>query len=149
MSDDDVDPRLEAEAQIARALQIVIDASDPAPDDPDSCRDYTPEELETLFFALGTAMVQLKKVPGGRDARDRFYEKAKGTLIKRGRHDLVQASEQEPKEEAAKIVRRAFGDSIDLSPGTAGHAMVRMVELELEDLDELRRKVMTLATSMR
>jgi hypothetical protein len=94
---DDIDPRLEAEAQIARALQIVIDASDPAIDDPDSCRDYTAEELETLFFALSMAMIQLRKVPGGKEARDRFYEKAKDTLLKRGRDDLVARSMLPPK----------------------------------------------------
>lgn len=77
---DQFDPRVEADAQISRALQIVCDACD-ANDQPR--RDYTQEELETLFFSLGTAMVQLAKVPGGAEAKERYYTNLKNELAKR------------------------------------------------------------------
>lgn len=89
---EDVDPRTEADAQISHAFNIVVEASD-VEDDPDrvgGMRAYTPDELESLFFSLGMAMVQLKKLPGGREARDRFYAKALGTLKVRGRPDILE-----------------------------------------------------------
>ena len=156
----DVDPRSEAEAQIARALQIVCDANctlgclieDPGNGHRPDCgsRDYTPDELETLFFTLGMAMVQLAKVPGGKEARDRFYTNAKDQLMVRGRQDLLTdlKDEQDRKSKAKNIVKKALGDDIDFSIGTSGHAMMRMVELEMEKLDQLRVKITALADSM-
>lgn len=85
-------PRVEADAQIARALQIVVDACD-VNDQP--ARDYTQEELETLFFTLGTAMVQLAKVPGGKEAKERYYANLKAELAKRGRKDLIEDAESD------------------------------------------------------
>lgn len=76
----DFDPRLEADAQIARALRIVVEACN-GQEVP--VRDYTPQELEDLFFALSMAMVQLAKVPGGHEAKERFYANAKTELLKR------------------------------------------------------------------
>lgn len=75
-------PRVEADAQIARALQIVVDACD-VNDQPN--RDYTQDELETLFFALSMAIVQLAKVPGGKEAHDRTMTKAKDELARRAK----------------------------------------------------------------
>lgn len=144
---DDVDPRIEADAQIARALQIVIDACDKE-ERPN--RDYTPDELETLFFALGTAMIQLAKVPGGKEARERYYHNAQDILLKRGRQDILDnlANEEKRHVEAKKLVKQAFGDNVDLSPGTSGYAMMKVFELELGNLAELREKITTLADSM-
>lgn len=144
---DDVDPRLEADAQIARALQIVCEACGP---DDQPAREYTPDELETLFFALGMAMIQLAKVPGGKEARDRFYMNAKDQLAERGREDLLDKlkTDHDRKVEAKRLVRKAFGDNIDLSIGTSGHAMMRVIELELGNLDQLRTKITALAESM-
>lgn len=149
---DDVDPRLEAEAQIARALQIVIDADDRPEGNPElSCRDYTADELETLFFALGTAMVQLAKLPGGAEARHRFYERAEDVLVQRGRQDILDdlKVEHRRRAEARRSVRQAFGESIDLSPGTSGSAIVRFVELEMADREALRVKIEALAESFK
>lgn len=75
-------PRTEADAQIARALQIVCDAGD---EDETPRRDYTPKELETLFFSLSMAMIQLAKLPGGKEAKRHFYESASLELLRRGR----------------------------------------------------------------
>lgn len=90
----EVNPRTEADAQIARSLQIVVDAG---PEDPDKVwggvarpiRDYTLDELETLFFALGMAVVQLKKLPGGQEAYDRGVHNMRSELRRRGRSDLL------------------------------------------------------------
>jgi len=81
-ADEDFDPRTEADAQIARALQIVCDAD--GADDGRGRRNYTDEELDTMFFALTAALVQLKKVPGGLVAHDRYYEKCRAELRRRG-----------------------------------------------------------------
>lgn len=51
-------------------------------------------------------------------------------------------------ERAKEYVRKAFGDDVDFAPGTSGHAMARVVELELGNLDELRAKITALADSM-
>jgi hypothetical protein len=67
------DPRSEADAHIASALQIVIDAGDGDDDaETETRRDYTSDELDTLFFALEWALIQLKKLPGGAEAHDWF-----------------------------------------------------------------------------
>lgn len=81
-----VDPRTEADAQIVRALLIVCDAGDADGKigDPNDRRDYTLDELETLFFALSMALVQLAKVPGGAEAKERFYTGANLELVRRG-----------------------------------------------------------------
>lgn len=88
-----VDPRIEADAQIHMALTIVCAADCSEGCDETPChhgtRYYTPAELEDLFFSLSMAMVQLTKVPGGAEAKDRFYNGAKMELIRRGRRDLV------------------------------------------------------------
>lgn len=145
----DVDPRIEADAQIARALQIVVEACD-KDDHPN--RDYTPDELETLFFALGTAMIQLTKIPGGKEARERYYHNAQDILLKRGRQDLIDGLAKDKDNmklaKAIVIARHSFGDDVDFAPGTSGYAMMRVVELELNNLDELRQKITALADSM-
>lgn len=144
---DEVNPRIEADAQIARALQIVVDACDK---DEKPARDYTPDELETLFFALGTAMIQLVKLPGGKEARERFYHNAEDILAKRGRTDiLANLAEDAKRHELAKeMVKRALGDNVDLSPGTGGYAAMKLCESELHDMNELRKKIDALALSM-
>lgn len=239
----DVDPRTEADAQVARALQVVCDAD--GDDEEDKLRrDYTPEELDTLFFALSMAIVQLKKLPGGREAHDRAYRNAKNELSRRGRHDILArldaeasgetedaelaasyrgasraldelgvpafAPEGEPvsagqplnvearirwlvdrrlpardrrvqrtvvvrqcdvteaerahahpagtpgmwevirweDSEAVKIVKRTFGDDVDLSEGTVGHHFVETVELELTQLQQLGEKLVALAVQI-
>ncbi len=156
----EVDPRTEAEAQIARALQIVCDADctldclqkDPGNGHRPDCkqREYTPDELETLFFALGTAMTQLAKMPGGKEARERFYHNAQDQLLKRGRQDILDdlAKHKDNMKLAKEHVRKAFGDDVDFAPGTSGYAMAKVVELELNNLDELRQKITALADSM-
>jgi len=232
----DVNPRTEADAQIARALQVVVDAGNP---DDTPRRDYTEEELDTLFFALGMAMVQLRKVPGGKEARDRFYDRAERELGKRGRQDILDKLDAEAKldrigkildglgiprtagsgepvsfgrpydvearvrllaeqrglprprrdshrrvqrvvsvkeselteaershahptgtpgyfevarwedSEAVKIVKRTFGDNIDLSDGTIGDAFVRAITIEMKGLEGLRDQLLELAASIR
>ena len=148
MSDVVVDPRTEAEAQIARALQIVVDAQDGDPDSEEEvARDYTPDEMETLFFALGTAMVQLAKMPGGKEARERYYDNCVDQLAKRGRQDILDTikAEQDRRAEAKKMVMDTFGDSVDFGPGTAGNAFAKVIELELADREALREKLVALA----
>lgn len=157
---DEVNPRIEADAQIARALQIVCDADctleclekDPGNGHRPDCqrRDYTPDELETLFFALGTAMTQLAKLPGGKEARERFYHNCMDQLLKRGRQDIIDdlAKHKDSMEEAKTHVRKAFGDNVDFAPGTSGYAMAKVIELELNNLAELREKITALADSM-
>jgi len=148
----DFNPRSEADAQIARALQIVVDASRTVYEGQDDfpSRDYTPDELETLFFALGMAMTQLAKVPGGKEARERFYHNCKDQLQKRGREDIIDSltSEKERHEQAKWMVKRAFGEDVDFAPGTQGYAMVKVIELELMGQEQLRAKIATLAESM-
>lgn len=144
-SADVVDPRTEAEAQIARALQIVVDAA-PARED-EAQRDYTPDELETLFFVLGMAMVQLAKVPGGKEARVRFYARATDLLAARNRHDLLDTLEADRAKhaDARSRIREAFGDDVSFEPGTAGFAMQRIFEVVEEDREQLREKLSKLA----
>jgi hypothetical protein len=143
----EVDPRAEAEAQIARALQIVVDATD---EETGPFRDYTPDELETLFFALGTAMISLAKIPGGKDARERYYANCVDQLIKRGRQDMLDSLEveKERRAEAKRLVKKAFGDHVDFSPGTSGAAMAKVFELELGNQDELRKKLEAVAATL-
>lgn len=143
----DVDPRIEADAQIARALQIVCDASD---ENDFPKREYTPDELETLFFTLGMAMTQLAKLPGGKEARERFYHNCKDQLLDRGRQDMLDdlAKHKDNMKVAKDHVRKAFGDDVDFAPGTSGFAMAKVVELELNNLDALRQKIAALAESM-
>jgi len=238
----EVDPRTEADAQVARALQVVVDAGDEH-----DRRDYTPDELDTLFFALGMALVQLRKMPGGKEARDRFYERAEGVLTKRGRRDILEKLDAEAKidrigaaldalgvprmtgygepvsagqpldaearvlrlgserdqllaelnrlrlparsnhrrvmrtvavrkcdlteaetayahptgtadlweverwedSDAVKLVRRAFGDDVDLSDGTFGDTMVKAIAVEMSNLDKARDQLLKLASTLR
>jgi hypothetical protein len=218
MTDDKpFDPRAEADAQIARALQIVNDASESEDIDGNvetARRDYNPAELETLFFALGCAMVQLKKLPGGKEARDRFYDNATESLRIRGRRDLLDevdaqaklhrisdaldklsvprllpgddstgAAEQELdtfdrvkwladdyahyramaakpdwfrrstdgelREEAVKVIKRTYGDNVDLGPGTTGEALVCLTMVEMRDLEDKRERLLEFATALR
>lgn len=51
--------------------------------------------------------------------------------------------------EATKIVKRAFGDDVDLSDGTFGDALVRTVTAEMSRLDALRDKLLALAATLR
>jgi hypothetical protein len=46
--------------------------------------------------------------------------------------------------EAVTIVRRTFGENIDLSEGTTGYHLARVVGLELAQLAELREKLFSL-----
>lgn len=140
MADDEkaVDPRTEADAQVARAFRIVIDAgtdheSNDAPlSKPRSePRGYTPDELDTLFFALTMAGVQLLKVPGGREAHDRANERARAELHRR---NLPQRRHHH---EAVEMVKRAFGRDVDLSEGTTGATLVMMVEAEMKASEKM------------
>lgn len=148
MSEDTFDPRIEAEAQIARALQIVVDGYDGG--DEETRRDYTPDEMETLFFALGTAMVQLAKIPGGKEARERYYANCVDQLAKRGRQDILDdlEVERERRAEAKRLVVQAFGDDVDFSPGTSGAGLLKFFELELGNQAELKKKLEALAEGM-
>lgn len=139
----DVDPRTEADAHISRALQIVVDASG-SDDHVNPCvrRDYTPDELEDLFFALGTAMIKLRKLPGGKEARDRFYARVALTVRER-------RPDAELNAEAIQIVKRAFGDNVDLNEGTMGRKLVEVVTLELKDVEALQGKFLALAATIR
>ena len=198
-----VDPRTEADAQVARALQVVVDADEAEAERGGAARarrDYTPDELETLFFTLGMAIVQLKKLPGGQEAHDRGIRRMREELGKRGRHDLLARLDAESElrgamraldelgvpafapegspvsagqplgvearirwvaelarrrqapeannEEAVRIVRRTFGDDVDLSEGTTGHHLVKLVELELAQLQQLGEKLVALAVQV-
>jgi len=51
-------------------------------------------------------------------------------------------------ERAQALTRKALGDDVDLSPGTTGHAVVKLFEEELKSLDELRAKVDAFTESM-
>jgi hypothetical protein len=86
----DVDPRAEADGQIARAREVAMGACDA---DGSATRDYTPEELDVLFFSLMRAMTMLSKLPGGREARERMYLDLKAELVRRGRSDLLASVE--------------------------------------------------------
>jgi hypothetical protein len=95
---DKVDPRTEADAQIARALEIVVNASSTIYGknvEQHVTREYTIEELEELFFVLGSAMVQLMKVPNGKEAKERHYANIKAELARRGRKDLIEYAESD------------------------------------------------------
>lgn len=142
------DPRTEVDAHIAGALQIVIDADDGAGDaETETRRDYTSGELDTLFFALGCALVQLRKLPGGAEAHDRFYNRLRHEQVKHVKRAAPSKAELE--DEAVKIVQRTFGASVDLSAGTMGAALVSMVVTDLENQGELRDKLIALAATIR
>jgi len=83
-----VDPFEEATGQVANALKILLDA-----DDDRARRDLTAEELHDVFFSLTTALVQLKKLPGGKEAHERVYEECRAELRRRGREDIIQEVE--------------------------------------------------------
>jgi hypothetical protein len=71
--------RLEADGHISHALDIVNCAwTDDA-----TQREYTPKELEALFFSLSRAMTLLTKLPGGVEARDRLRARAQKELNSR------------------------------------------------------------------
>ena len=144
MAEEEVDPRQEHDAQVARALRIVCQADER---EEEADRDYTQDELGELFFALTTALVQLKKVKGGKEAYDRYYAGVKAELRKRGREDFIKESRFD--KEAVDIVKRTFGDDVDLSKGTTGYHLTKMVEGELGKLDELRQQLIMLANTMR
>lgn len=156
MSDDDaarVDPRTEADAQVAHAFEIVVRRG---PEDPSACTDpdlahgpsdYTPGDLDKLFFSLSMALIQLAKLPGGREARDRSYAATRGELVRRGKHRM--ADEAEFSREALDLVRRAFGDDVDLGPGTSARRLAKLVEAELAHLDAVRGDLLKLATAIR
>lgn len=114
---DDVDPRAEADGQIVRAFQTVVNASDDDPDHARAARDYTPEELDTLFFSLSMALIQLRKVPGGTAARDRFYERAEGDLLRRGRQDILDKLDAEAKIELVSAALDELGVPRHAGPG--------------------------------
>lgn len=160
MVDDEFDPRTEADAQTARALEIVVSADcsleclrqDPGNGHHPDCkrRDYTADELETLFFALSMAMVQLVKLPGGKEARDRFYHRAVDILDQRGRTDMLDELREESarRKKAKQIVKNALGDDVDFTPGTVGYAMLKLVENGLGDESKLRTELDALAASL-
>lgn len=152
MSDDAarVDPRTEADAQVARAFGVVVDADEQDAERGGAARprrDYTPDDLDALFFSLSMALVQLAKLPGGREARDRSYDAARGELIRRGKRRM--ADEVEFSREALDLVRRAFGDDVDLGPGTSARSLAKLVEAELAHLDTVRVDLLKLATAIR
>jgi hypothetical protein len=88
------DPREEADAQMLRILQIMEGARDWHLNE---ARPYTTEELDTMLFSLNMALVQLKKVPGGREAMDRHFARCEDELRRRGREDLVQDADVDNK----------------------------------------------------
>lgn len=51
--------------------------------------------------------------------------------------------------QAVEIVKRTFGDDLDLSEGTFGDAYVKLLTIELDDLDALREKLIALAITLR
>lgn len=73
--------RQHGEGLLARALQIVVDASPNKTE-----RDYTDDELEELMFCLTMAWVQFKKLPGGQEAAERVYENVKAEQDRRRVH---------------------------------------------------------------
>ena len=77
-----VDPFVEATGHVATALGILLEADDPR-------RELTAEELRDVFFALTTAFVQLKKLPGGPAAHNRVFEECRAELRRRGREDII------------------------------------------------------------
>ncbi len=50
--------------------------------------------------------------------------------------------------EAVAIVKRAWGDNVDFSKGTTGYAFAKVVEAELQNLEELRSKMIALAATL-
>ena len=128
MAYDGRDHRREAEDLVSNALQVMIDADG---------REYTRDELDKVVGSMTMALVQIKRIPGGVEAYERTYEKAREELRRRGREDMIR--EVEPHREAAiDLVKKTFGDDVDLRPGTAGHAFVRVIEAERADHDKLR-----------
>lgn len=144
----ETNPRAEADGHLARAFQIVCDASD---EDADSVtcttRDYTPDELDKLFFSLTMASVQLAKVPGGAEAKDRCRARLKAELARRGEHRL--SAEAELDRDAVELVKRAFGDDVDFGKGTSGYHLAKVVEAEQGVMRELRVKLVALASVAR
>jgi hypothetical protein len=82
----EVDPFTEATGQVANALKILLDADEPR-------RALTADEMRDLFFSLTTALVQLKKLPGGAEAHARVYEECRAELRRRGRADIIREVE--------------------------------------------------------
>jgi hypothetical protein len=44
-------------------------------------------------------------------------------------------------EEAVRIVKQTFGDTVDLSPGTSGSVMVKIIIMQMEELAALRAQL--------
>lgn len=78
----EVDPFTEATGRVASVLEILLNADEPR-------RDLTADELRDVFFSLTTALVQLKKLPGGKEAHARVYEECRAELRRRGREGII------------------------------------------------------------
>lgn len=138
---DALDPRTKADAQILRAGRLVVQVSDEGADDSDKpARDYTPDELDTLFFCLLLAQVQLLEVPGGREAIQRVRHNAESELQRRSRPAW---------DEAARVMRRTYGDDVDLAPGTTGFHLAKAIELGLDRDERMRDGIVKLAVVIR
>lgn len=85
--DQQVNPFDEATGHVANALKVLLVAED------DAKRAPTPDELHDVFYALVTAFVQLKKLPGGEAALEKVYEECRAELRRRGREDIIQEVE--------------------------------------------------------
>lgn len=124
----EIDPRTEADARIAQALQTVVDA-DSDEELRKARRDYTQFELEELFYCLAQAARLLRKLPDGEKAYDAALQTLESELARRGR--AVDLGAARFRREAVKLVRRTYGRNVDLSVGTTGAALVDMVEAEM------------------
>jgi hypothetical protein len=143
-----VDPRNEMDAQIARAFEIMIEAQGYSPPNPNPTHpiDYKPEALDELIFNLSMALVQLVKVPGGYAAKERSTTTIIAEMRKRNMSDIPEKVAL--REDAKAIVKQAFGDDIDLTPGTLGSVLVRLVQLDIDNKDGLRAKLAALASQL-
>lgn len=76
-----VDPRGEFDAYVFEAFEIMVSAEENGNGCPR--QDYTPEEIERLFFLLMMAVSKLKRVPGGEFAAEVVRDKVRRELERR------------------------------------------------------------------
>lgn len=207
-----INPRAEADARIVHAANMVCNTCN---EDWSAKRDYTPEELQDLYGVLSMALVQLAKLPGGKEAREHTYARTRKELERRGRHDILsrfdaetgadrgesvelrhtiklvsealdaagvpafspgdpdapwplgepipldarvrllseardrwRADKQPNDHRACGAVLRALGTDTDLSYGTVGYHLAKLVELGGTDGDALAGKLVNLAAEL-
>lgn len=52
-------------------------------------------------------------------------------------------------EKARRVVLEEFGEGVDLNPGTSGYAIMKIIEMQLDEDDKLRAQCERLAEELR